>query len=630
MNKGVESLRARFFADAQEYLSRGKEIVERLAAQDGKGIDAEEIHELFRCVHSVKSEASYLKYAAVGRLANALEEKLETIRSGKAATSASSFADIEGLLNRIMEAVQADKEKVEAPSEAAGPVFNNFERKLLEEATRRDERCYRVVFELEQEAPMKQARAYLILSNLEQISTVVKTVPAISTPGAADGGENDEISVYTCYLTASVAQSEIHDALDVDQVARSRIDLMEFEASAGGAGTSAQGVALSGAAGGTGGRAPRDYTSFYRLTGKKLAQLTAYADDLRLRLRELELDMRGDKKAGAQTLRKINRIAGGLYEELKGVRTATFGEEYQRYKEIVDNLAQKLGKRVRLKTEGGDLTVDRRTLAALSDPLGQLLRNAVDHGIEPPAKRRTAGKDETGTVSIVAREDGETLRITVSDDGAGVDEKALRRQEEQAGNTGSDLFAILSRPGFTTVAKATDYSGRGVGLDLVARRVEEIGGRIRATAKPGKGMVFEISVPKGPSSERLLFFRFGSKLYAMPAQAVAEVRRISKGELRRNSSGRVFYTNLPAYAADRPARVGNRASYGSFALLISYLGRKACVLADDVLFEHEVSEDLFSAPDENREESRRMAVGFGSERREFTFLPPAMIHPEGA
>jgi chemotaxis protein histidine kinase CheA len=162
-----------------------------------------------------------------------------------------------------------------------------------------------------------------------------------------------------------------------------------------------------------------------------------------------------------------------------------------------------------------------------------------------------------------------------------------------------------------------------VGLDLVVRRVEEVGGEIRASSQPGSGITFEISIPRGISYARLLFFRYGNDLFAMPGLAVTDVRRIGKGELKRNSAGSVFYLGSPAFAGDAPAKIGESTSFGSFAIVVSYLGRDVCVLADDVLFEHEVQEDLIN----DGGEGRRMAVTFGSGKREFIFLPPSVLHP---
>ncbi len=619
MDRAAERLRTRFFADAEEFLSRGKEIAEELAKNPGEKIDAEQINELFRCVHSVKSEASYLKYQEVGSLANGLEEKLETIRSGGAGAGKSDLADVRDLLGRIEEAVRADERNADTGGLAGQPDFNKFEWKLLTEAVRRGERCYRVVFEIDQDAPMKRARAYLLVSNLEQLATVIRTSPSITADSAADddegGGEN---STFTCYLTASVPQNEIYEALDVDQVTTVRIEPLGI----------VRGEQGTGIITGDTGRTMRESASLYRLTGKKLDQLTAYADDLRLRLRELELDINKSTQDTAAALRTLSRVADGLYDELSSVRAATIGEEYAHYQELVHDLAERLGKQVELLTTGGELKLDRRTLTALSDPLSHLLRNAVDHGIEAPQARLAAGKEETGRVSLTAAEEGDQLKITVSDDGTGVDEEQLRRRFEDAGEEAGELFKMLAKPGFTTIAEATDLSGRGVGLDLVARRVEEAGGEIHATSRPGKGVTFEISIPKGPSYAKLLFFRLGSELYALPSQAVVEIRRIGKGELKRNTAGRIFHLSLPAYAGGKPAQVGSRSSFGSYSIVLSYLGRNGCVLADDVLFEHEVSGEVLSSQGVNLEQNRRMAVSFGSERREFNFLPPSMIHPD--
>ncbi len=616
MSSRAQTLETRFFVDAQDFLSRGMEIARKLAKNSEADVPPDEIHELFRCVHSVKSEASYLKYEKLAGLAHELEEKLERVRSGEARAVSGNPAEIEEQLEVLIGEVKLEESRVESASRIIQPKFNAFEQKLLDEGERRGERCYRVIFEIDQDAPMKRARAYLVLSNLEQISTVIRTEPSLNSTGASEGGEAEEdADVYVCYLTAAVSESEIYSALDVDQILRPQIDALTFPLS-GRALQMREGAGLR----------TSDASSYYRLTGRKLDQIIAYADDLRLRLRELELDP-GRSREGVDALGKLNRIADGLYDELAKVRVASLSEEYPSFRELVADLADRLGKVVVFETGGGELTLDRRILAALSDPLKHLLRNAVDHGIEKPEERKSAGKEETGNVSLIVREESDRLIIIVSDDGRGVDEEALRREIEGSGENADDLFQILSRPGYTTLPRATDLSGRGVGLDLVARRVEEIGGQISARSQPGGGITFEISVPKGPSYARLLFFKFGDELYAIPVQAVSEIRRMQKGELKRDARGYIFCSRTPAYAGRRAAKVGEVSSYGSYAVVVSYLGKSGSFLADDVLFEHEVNEDLLT--EAQQEDGRRLTVSFGSVKREFNLLSPGVVQSTG-
>ncbi len=617
MSSKVDALQNRFFADANEYLSQGKDIARRLAAAGSEAPASDEVHELFRCVHSIKSEASYQKYEEVGFLAHEREKKLEAIGSGDVPADMEAGAGIEAGLESIAGAIKALENRGDRQSPTISISFNNFERQLLNEARRRGERCYQVVFEIEDEAPMKRARAYLVLSNLEQISTVIRTEPSLTTTGASETGEaEEEHSMYACYLTAPLSAGEIYHALDVDQVTGVRVNELSFPSNGG---------ELSPIVGESVGSQPRDSTAFYRLTGKKLDELTAYADDLRFGLREIGLE--AANQDGGKTAGKLDRIAAGLCKELQKLRVAKLAEEVPRFQQLVGDLAERLEKQVRFVTEGDEIAMDRRILSALTDPLSHLVRNAVDHGIETPDTRRAFQKDEIGTVSLFAKEEGDKLKITVSDDGMGIDEETLHRENEQLGGPAEDLFGILSKPGYTTLRQATDLSGRGVGLDLVARRIGEIGGEIRAQSEPGKGIAFEISIPKGPSYARLLFFKFGTELYAIPEQAVADIRRLKKGDLKRDGSGRIFYSKLPAYAGASPAKVSELSAFGSYVLIVSYLSNKACMLAEDVLFEHEVDRELLENAEANPDKTRRMAASFGSERREFCFLPPSLIQP---
>ena len=610
MDERSEALKVRFFSDAEEYLSRSKTLLADLVA--GRAAD-DDIHELFRCIHSIKSEASYLKLQSLSEISHALEEKLEAFRIGS--VDVASLAAAERMLQTLDNALLDEQSTERATGWNVGPVFNEFEMRLLSDAEARGEQFYRVRCDLDPETPMKQARAYLLLSNLEQISNVIRMEPSVHC-------QDDELfGSVRVYLTAYTDESEIYRALDIDQIVGSTVDVVDFGL------LEADSVKRTGM-GGSSAAAPQ---MLYRLGSRKLSQLIAYADELKITFKELDLDLSKELEASHSIRGRITRMShlcDGLFDGLRLTRTARLSEEFQRLDQMVTDLAAELGKRVRIEVKGGGIEVDRRNLMALSEPLSHLVRNAVDHGIEMPDVRLAAGKFEEGRIGIAATEDAKHLTIIVSDDGIGIDEGLIRARVSETGDScEGDLIELISRPGFTTLVEATGVSGRGVGLDLVMQRVVSVGGDVRLDSVTGRGTSFELKIPSGSSYSQVLFFRYRGELYAVSSGVVVEVKKIARGDLKRSGSGRVFYQGRPAYAGDAEATVGGSKQYdppyGRFAILTSDLGQDACFLADDVLFEHDVQNELLKQG--GSEGRKRLAIRFGSGRREFFYLSPTLV-----
>ncbi|MBT3271902.1 MAG: hypothetical protein HN368_02010, partial [Spirochaetales bacterium] len=613
MESKTDTLRNRFFEDARDFLVQADALI----SGSPEGVDEEKVNELFRYVHSVKSEAAQLGYSAVSEGANSLEEQLEAVRDGDLKTDARLLADMRKQFESLNDIVRHLENQEKNSPNFAQPEFNMFEQQLLEEASRRGDGFYRIQCDLDPETPMKQARAYLLLSNLEQIASLIRTEPPIRS-------ENDDLfATIVVYLTAEVTESEIYQALDVDQVVSSSVDLLSYRTFS----------PVSSPKNMADGIEPelQDLQSLYRLSGRKLNQFGAYIDEIKITLRELDLDF-GKKVEFPPELRNrlshLTQLTQGFFEEIRAIRTARMDEEFQHLKGLVENLKDQLHKDVNLEVTGKDVEIDRRVLMVLADPLTHLIRNAIDHGIESAENRRKSGKSQKGLVSVAVEEADDRIEVTVRDDGAGIDEDAVRIKAGAPGEIeqATDLLELISRPGFTTRTKASDLSGRGVGLDLVVQRIRSAGGAVVMKSERGKGTSFTLSLPKGPSYSRLLFFRYRSKLYAVPNQAVDSVSNITKGDLKRSGSGRIYYKSIPAYAGEHIAKIGEMKSYGSFALVLSYLGDNGCMLADDVLFEHDVPEELLI--ERGRDTRKQFTVNLGTGKQQFTYLSPQFIRTE--
>ena len=224
------------------------------------------------------------------------------------------------------------------------------------------------------------------------------------------------------------------------------------------------------------------------------------------------------------------RLVSALQEEVLAARLVPVGQVMDRFPRLVRDLARELGKQVEFHVSGRDLALDRSMLDAIVDPVVHLLRNAVDHGLESPAERVTRGKPAAGQLTVTAARERDGVRLSVRDDGRGIDAETVRARAIAEGRLSADagpldddaLVRLLAQPGFTTAAQVSALSGRGVGVDVVATRARSMGGTLTLETVPGEGTVFHLHLPVTLAIIRALLVRVGDATFAVPAAPVRE------------------------------------------------------------------------------------------------------------
>lgn len=239
--------------------------------------------------------------------------------------------------------------------------------------------------------------------------------------------------------------------------------------------------------------------------------------------------------------RRLEILANRLHDEVVTSRMRPFSDGLHGFPRMVRDVARTLEKKVDFRVDGSNTLVDRDILEKLEAPLNHLLRNAVDHGLETPAARVTAGKTPEGSLSLQACHRAGMLHITVADDGRGIDPEVLRAKVVEkdyvtsdfaARLTAAELMEFLFLPGFSTASQVTEVSGRGVGLDVVHAMVQEVGGSVRADSHPGKGTSFHLQLPLTLSVIRALLLEIGGEPYALPLTRVDRVLTIPAASLQ--------------------------------------------------------------------------------------------------
>lgn len=226
---------------------------------------------------------------------------------------------------------------------------------------------------------------------------------------------------------------------------------------------------------------------------------------------------------------EIERLASGLRDTTMGIRMVPIGTLFGRFRRLVHDLAGDLGKQVEFLTSGEDTELDKTMIERLADPLVHVIRNAVDHGLEDPLRRRIAGKPARGRVRLTAAHTGAEVAISISDDGAGLDRERIRARAEEIGLLAAEsrlpdqeIHQLIFHPGFSTAREVTAVSGRGVGMDVVKRTVEALRGSIDVTSRPGEGTAITLKLPLTLAIIEGMLVRVGKGRYSIPLSAVEE------------------------------------------------------------------------------------------------------------
>ena len=245
----------------------------------------------------------------------------------------------------------------------------------------------------------------------------------------------------------------------------------------------------------------------------------------------------------AASLDRMDRVVGDLQMRALELRTTPLMRIVEPLPRMARDVALRLGKRVEVEIRGGELELDRSILDRLSDSLVHLVRNAVDHGIEAPEARAAAGKPETGRVAIEARREKDLIRISVVDDGAGMDLEAVRSRAVAAGLVhpdvaedlpASELAAFVFHPGFSTVDQVSEISGRGVGMDAVRASIEALGGAVELLTERGRGTTTTLVVPITAAVQRVLLLGVGGETVALPISRVERIVELEETAIERS------------------------------------------------------------------------------------------------
>lgn len=585
MSTDLQRFHATFFEESRENLDAMESGLLDLEAGRG-GVDT--IHTVFRAAHSIKGGSATFGFTAVAELTHVLETLLDELRAEKRPLTTDAVDAMLGSLDVLRALLQAyEGGKPPAPGfasaviarleavltgktviaqhggAAAAPAAKPAAPAKPAEPERHDIRfAPRESLFMSGNDPLRILRELADLGPLS-VSADLSTLPAFAGL--------DPLSAYLAWnlsLPGSVPVAQIGEAFawvedECDLSITPYPPVADAPAAAAPAPVApaaaapepvaapAATIAMAAAGEGAPAAAAEPADASIRVQASKVDALINLVGELvitQAMLKQLGASIEGPLLErlthGLETLERNTR---DLQEAVISVRMLPVDSVFRRFPRLVRDLSSRLGKQVKLKTSGEATELDKGLVEKITDPLVHLVRNAIDHGLETTADRAAAGKDAVGTITLAASHQGGHILIEVADDGKGLDRERILRKAHEKGiplpsePTDAQVWDLVFAPGFSTADQVTDLSGRGVGMDVVRRNIQSLGGEVSIESAKGRGTKVSIRLPLTLAILDGMTVRVGQEIFVLPLSYVIEAMQPAAEDVRSiNGEGRVL------------------------------------------------------------------------------------------
>ncbi|MFC5472036.1 chemotaxis protein CheW [Cohnella suwonensis] len=594
-----------FIDESNDHLQSLNENMLRLEQQpEDIGI----VQVIFRSAHTLKGMSATMGFEDLAALTHDMENVLDLVRNGKLQMNGHIFdtlfkcldaleamvqdivgggtgkGDVEELVQRLKGIVKGDvggtsqgtgtAAPASKPALSASLTLDQYQLSVLSQSVESGHKAFYIEVKVREDCLLKAARAYMVFDVLERNGEVVKAFPSVQEieqeqfdrsfsvyyiTKADETSLSDQVSrvseIESATFTsvdrdslselANTQQSDNEEAAAAQEVAASATAEPASSPSAPAGQAPARAPAAAPAATG-GGNAPRTI----RVDIERLDTLMNLFSELlidRVRLEQLASEVRRNDLT--ETVEHMARVSADLQNIVLKLRMVPVESVFNRFPRMVRDLAKSLDKKVDLVIVGAETELDRTVIDEIGDPLVHLIRNAVDHGIEPFAERAKLGKPEVGTVYLRAYHSGNHVFIEIEEDGKGINrpkvlETAIKRgvltAEEAKKLSDDEVNMLIFAPGFSTADKISDISGRGVGLDVVKSKIATLGGHVSVTSNLGTGTKFSIQLPLTLSIIAAMLVKLGGEKYAFPLSSIVETGAVKRSDIRLLHGNRII------------------------------------------------------------------------------------------
>jgi len=528
------------------------DMEERLLALDCEKADKEQLNAIFRCAHSIKGGSGAFGLTYITDFTHVLEALLDSMREGKVAPSREVVDMLLKSVDIVTQMVHAARDNLTPPEHLGKELkvslqeYANLTTPLSKPNLKNtvDEsggsHQYRIQFTPHESLFSTGNEPLLLLRELSRLGAADIQISTEHVPAF------QELDPTLCYLSWTIGlhtnkpESAIKEVFEfVEDHCRLVIELLPDKS------VSESAVSRDTAVSTTDEQSARtNVTTSIRVDLEKVDRLVNMVGELviteamlKAQTRDLPVDSFSGLIRGIEELSHHTRE---LQEAVMSVRMQPVKSIFSRMPRIVRDISTQLGKDIRLITSGENTEVDKTVIEQLGDPLTHMIRNSCDHGIEKPEIRKSKGKAEQGTIHLSADHRGGRIILEIRDDGAGINrEKVLKKAIEKglvtAGATLTDdeIDHLVFLPGFSTADVVSNVSGRGVGMDVVKRNIEGLGGTVRIYSEPQKGSLFRVSLPLTLAILDGMIVRVGADNYIIPITNIIETMRPNKEQVKR-------------------------------------------------------------------------------------------------
>lgn len=618
----ITRFHAAFFEESRENLDA---MEAGLLAMESGSADGETINVVFRAAHSIKGGAATFGFTAISELTHQLETLLDEARSGRRQLDAGAIGallvagdSLHGLLGAAEHGDPIDEAGLKRAHDGLAKMMGREPSATASQPAAASQPAtgqWRIGFKPAPSMFLSGNDPLRILRELGShgelgVTCLDNTLPAFS--------ELDPYEAYLAWdlmLPGSVPRSAIDEAFawveDQCELAIEAIPATSAVAPPPAplpAGEHADNVVALETRGDARKSAGNDNAdTSIRVAVNKVDALINLVGELvitqaMLRQRSTQLDPVANELL-LSGLEQLDRNTRDLQEAVMGVRMLPVEFAFSRFPRMVRDLAARLDKKVRLRTSGEATELDKGVIEKIVDPLVHLVRNAIDHGLELPAERRAAGKDDTGTISLNAQHQGGHIVIEISDDGRGLDRDRILRKAAERGlpigdnPTDAQVWDLVFHPGFSTAEQLTDLSGRGVGMDVVKKNIAALGGQVEIRSKKNAGTTVSIRLPLTLAILDGMTVSVGGEVFILPLNAVVESLQPATGDVRTIAGDarvlRVREDYLPLLdlacqyglsSASRSVASGNTA----IAVVVEADGQRLALEVDELLGQQQV------------------------------------------
>jgi two-component system chemotaxis sensor kinase CheA len=542
MSIDMEQFHGVFFDESQEHLDS---MEQQLMDLELDNPDAEQLNSIFRAAHSIKGGSGIFGFDALTGLTHIMENLLDKARQGTTQLNVAMVNVLLETVDLLKKTLDTYKNKEEIDQQSIDEGIKTLELVLADES--------------QPEVPVEATRSNS--DDIEGFGFFESDTPTDTSDGAlVDTFDNDtgEVEGFGLFEPPTPARGEqgfgFFEAMPV-KPQDSNMAYGLYDKNIGK--PNPQGKDLVTKTNGSSG-ATTDKSASVNKPAERAKSSTESAsirvdtgkiDSLvnlvgELVITQSMLAMIGSEVTGEveeklhSALAELQRNTQEIQESVMSMRMLPMSVTFNRFPRVVRDLSSKLGKKVDLQIEGGTTEIDKGMIEKLVDPLTHLVRNSIDHGIETVDGRLAAGKSETGTVILRAEQRGGSIEISITDDGAGLNRERILSKATENGldydpnMPDSKVWDLIFEAGFSTAAEVTDVSGRGVGMDVVRRNIETIGGRIEIESTLGKGSVFRIHLPLTLAIVDGMCVSVGDQIFIVPLVNIVESIQPSKDQIK--------------------------------------------------------------------------------------------------